>query len=121
MTILVIGIEAAICTAVLELDSAVGETINIGSNYEISISRTVQLIAEILEREIEVETDDSRLRPDDSEVDRLLADNTKAKRLLGWEPLYSGMEGLKRGLAETVAWFRNQDNLRAYSTDVYNI
>ena len=107
--------------AVLELDSAVGETINIGSNYEISISRTVQLIAEILEREIEVETDDSRLRPDDSEVDRLLADNTKAKRLLGWEPLYSGMEGLKRGLAETVAWFRNQDNLRAYRTDVYNI
>jgi len=107
--------------AVIESNSAVGETINIGSNYEISISRTVQLIAEILEREIEVETDDSRLRPDDSEVDRLWADITKAKRLLGWEPLYSGMEGLKRGLAETVSWFRNPDNLRTYKTDVYNI
>lgn len=105
----------------IESDSSVGQIINLGSNFEISIGHTVRLIAEIMEREIEIETEDVRLRPDESEVARLWADNTKAKRLLGWEPLYSGVEGLKRGLAETVSWFRNPDNLRAYKTDVYNI
>jgi len=61
------------------------------------------------------------MRPAKSEVERLWADNSKAKRLLNWEPLYGGREGLKRGLKDTVAWFTQQENLRLYKTGIYNI
>jgi dTDP-glucose 4,6-dehydratase len=95
--------------------------INIGSNYEISIGETVQLIAEVMGVEIEIETDGQRLRPEKSEVERLWADNTKAKKLLGWEPVYGGRDGFKRGIQETVEWFSNQEHLKNYKADVYNI
>ena len=107
--------------AVAESDKSVGEVINIGSNFEISIGDTVQLIAEVMGVEIEIETDQVRLRPEKSEVDRLWADNSKAKILTEWEPAYAGREGFKRGLAETVAWLTNPENLRNYKTDIYNI
>lgn len=107
--------------AELESDRGIGEVINIGSNYEISIGDTVQLIAEVMGVEVEIETEDARLRPDNSEVERLWAENAKAKELIGWEPLFAGKDGLKRGLAETVAWFREPNNLRGYKSDVYNI
>lgn len=107
--------------AVAEAESSVGEVINIGSNYEISIGETVKLIAEVMGTDIEVCTDDNRLRPEKSEVERLWADNSKAKRLLGWEPAYGGKDGLKRGLADTVAWFTNPVNLANYKADIYNI
>jgi NAD dependent epimerase/dehydratase len=104
-----------------EADSAVGEFINIGSNYEISIGETVELIAEVMDADITIVTDQERMRPAKSEVERLWADNSKAKRLLNWEPLYGGREGLKRGLKDTVAWFTQQENLRLYKTGIYNI
>lgn len=107
--------------AVAESDKAVGEVINIGSNFEISIGDTVRLIAEAMGVEIEIETDEARLRPEKSEVDRLWADNAKAKILAGWEPQYGGREGFKRGLAETAAWFADPENLRGYKADIYNI
>ncbi|MDC0831683.1 NAD-dependent 4,6-dehydratase LegB [Geitlerinema sp. CS-897] len=107
--------------AIAESDKSVGEVINIGSNFEISIGDTVQLIAEAMNVEIEIETDEVRLRPEKSEVNRLWADNTKARQLLGWEPIYGGREGFKRGLEETAAWFSNEDNLRQYKSDIYNI
>lgn len=107
--------------AIAESDRSIGEVINIGSNYEISIGDTVQLIAEVMGAEIEIETDPYRLRPEKSEVQRLWADNTKAKNLLGWEPVYSGRDGLKRGLEDTAAWFTNPDNLKHYKADLYNI
>ena len=107
--------------AVAESDKSLGEVINIGSNYEISIEDTAQLIAEVMDVEIEIETDLIRLRPGKSEVERLWADNTKARNLLGWKPDYAGLEGLKRGLAETVAWFTNPENLRLYKAGSYNI
>lgn len=107
--------------AVAESDKSVGEVINIGSNFEISIGDTVQLIAEVMGVEIEIETEQERLRPEKSEVDRLWADNNKAKDLTGWEPVYGGREGFKRGLAETVAWFTNPENLRSYKADIYNV
>ncbi|MFM1651277.1 NAD-dependent 4,6-dehydratase LegB [Brevibacillus sp. B_LB10_24] len=107
--------------AVAESDASLGEVINIGSNYEISVGETVQLIADVMGKEIEIETDVQRLRPEKSEVERLWADNTKAKTLLNWEPVFSGREGLKRGLQETVEWFSNPENLRKYKSDVYNI
>jgi NAD dependent epimerase/dehydratase len=107
--------------AVAESDKSVGEVINVGSNFEISIGDTVQLIAEVMGVEIEIETDQVRLRPEKSEVDRLWADNRKAKSLTGWVPAYSGREGFKRGLAETVAWFTKPENLRNYKADIYNV
>jgi dTDP-glucose 4,6-dehydratase len=107
--------------AVAEADSSVGEVINIGSNYEISIGETVNLIADVMGAEIEVHTDDSRLRPEKSEVERLWADNSKAKKLIGWEPLFGGRDGLKRGLEDTVTWFTNPANLANYKADIYNI
>ena len=99
----------------------VGEVINIGSNYEISIGDTVNLIAETMKIDLEIDTDQQRLRPQNSEIERLWADNTKAKQLLGWEPLYGGKEGFKRGLTETIDWFTNPDHLKKYKSNIYNI
>jgi dTDP-glucose 4,6-dehydratase len=107
--------------AAAESDRSVGEVINIGSNYEISIGETAKLIAEVMNVDIEIATDEIRIRPEKSEVERLWADNTKAKRLLGWEPEYAGREGLKRGLIKTVKWFTDPENLKKYKTDIYNI
>lgn len=107
--------------AVAESDKCVGEVINIGSNFEISIGDTVTLIAEAMGTDIEIETEQARLRPEKSEVDRLWADNSKAKSLTGWEPAYGGREGFKRGLAETVAWFADPENLKTYKAHLYNI
>lgn len=104
-----------------ESDSSIGEVINIGSNYEISVGDTAQLIAEIMGAEIEIETEQVRLRPSGSEVGRLWADNSKAKSLINWEPGYGGREGLRRGLAETVEWFTNPANLSIYKANIYNV
>lgn len=105
----------------LESDDAVGEVINIGSNFEISIGDTARLIAEVMGAAIEIETEEERLRPEKSEVNRLWADNSKAKKLLGWEPQYGGRAGFKRGIRETAEWFTNPENLKRYKADIYNI
>lgn len=105
----------------LRSDAGVGEVINFGSNYEISIGDTASLIAEVMGAEIEIQTDETRLRPANSEVERLWADNAKARRMLGWQPAYSGRDGFKRGLAETVEWFSEPCNLAGYKADRYNI
>ncbi len=107
--------------SIAENDSSIGQVINIGSNYEISIGDTVKLIADVMGVNIEIETDDLRLRPEKSEVERLWASNTKAKDLLGWEPKYAEIEGFRRGIQETVEWFTNKENLKAYKADIYNI
>ncbi|MBW2610410.1 MAG: SDR family oxidoreductase [Deltaproteobacteria bacterium] len=106
--------------AVAESETSVGEVINLGSNFEISIGETATIIAEVMGARTEIETDPVRLRPDKSEVERLLADNSKAKKLAGWVPIYAGKEGLKRGLIETVEWFTNPENLKNYKADLYN-
>ncbi len=105
----------------LESDRGVGEVVNFGSNFEVSIGDTAALIASIMGENIEVLTDDVRIRPQASEVERLWADNSKAKALFGWSPAYAGREGLKRGLSETIDWFKNPVNLAAYKADRYNI
>lgn len=107
--------------AAAEAEQGVGEVVNIGSNYEISIGDTVRLIAEAMGADVEIETEEIRLRPEKSEVERLWADNAKARALFGWEPRYGGREGLKRGLAETAAWFADPANLRHYKTDLYAV
>ncbi|OZI12704.1 NAD-dependent dehydratase [Bacillaceae bacterium SAS-127] len=107
--------------SVMNSKKSIGEVINIGSNYEISIGETAQFIAEVMGVSLEIETDDQRLRPKKSEVERLWAENKKAKELLGWEPSYGDKEGFKRGLKETAEWFSNSENLKQYKADVYNI
>lgn len=100
---------------------SVGEVINLGSNYEISIGDTARAIAETMHAEIEIVSDDQRLRPEKSEVERLWAANDKARRLLNWSPQYSGIDGFRRGLKETVDWFTDPSNLASYRSDVYNL
>lgn len=107
--------------AVAEADGALGETINIGSNFEISIGETAALIAERMGREIRIVSDDQRMRPDASEVERLWAANAKAAKITGWTPDYAGRDGLARGLDETIAWFSDPINLAGYKAGSYNI
>lgn len=104
-----------------EADSVLGEVVNIGSNYEISIGDTAQVIADALGVTVEIQTDQNRLRPDGSEVDRLWASNAKASQLLDWAPQYGGLDGFRAGIAETVEWFKNPENLRFYKPDLYAI
>lgn len=107
--------------AAVESSAGLGEVINFGSNFEISIGNTARLIAEIMNCEIDIVTDNVRLRPENSEVERLWADNQKARRLLGWQPTYGGYDGFKHGLGETVEWFINPANLAGYKSNRYNI
>lgn len=107
--------------AALASDRAIGEVINIGSNFEISIGETARTIAEVMGVELDILTDDQRLRPENSEVERLWAANDKARELLGWTPGYGGLDGFRRGLAETVAWFTEAQNLAAYKAEIYNL
>jgi NAD dependent epimerase/dehydratase len=107
--------------AALNSEHGLGEVVNFGSNFEISISETAQLIAEIMQVEIEIITEEVRLRPENSEVERLWADNTKAKQIFGWEPTYGGRDGFKRGLAETAEWFSQEKNKHGYKADSYNL
>jgi len=107
--------------AAAESDSVIGQVINLGSNHEISIGDLVGLIGDLMNAPIEIETEQSRIRPEKSEVERLCADNSKARRLLNWEPHYGGRDGLRKGLVETIAWFSDERNLKAYKPQMYNI
>jgi NAD dependent epimerase/dehydratase len=107
--------------AIAEADRSVGEVINLGSNYEISIQQTAELIAGLMGKELSVATEEIRLRPGKSEVERLWAANQKARELLGWEPQFSGPAGFKRGLEITIDWFLNPENLSIYKTERYDI
>ncbi len=100
-------------------DATVGRIVNVGSGFEISIGETAQMVADIIGTPINIENDERRLRPPDSEVERLLADISLARELMGWRPAYGGREGFRRGLAETIEWFRNPDNLSRYKADHY--
>lgn len=107
--------------AVAECDAAIGRVVNIGSNFEVSVGDTARLIAELMGREVEFTSDEQRMRPAGSEVERLWADNTLARELTGWTPEYAGVDGLKRGLRETIEWFGVPANLHRYKAGLYNI
>jgi dTDP-glucose 4,6-dehydratase len=107
--------------AALNSTNGLGQVVNLGSSFEISIGDTVSMIAENMNAIVEVTSSVERLRPEKSEVERLWADNTKAYELFGWQPTYSGRDGFSRGLTETIAWFKQPENLRLYKSDIYNL
>jgi len=101
--------------------SGIGEVINLGSNFEISIQDIASLIGEIMNQEIKVIESDERIRPENSEGNRLWADNSKAKELLSWKPEYASLNGLKKGLEDTINWFKKPNNLNLYKSEIYNV
>ncbi len=103
--------------ALAENAATIGKTINIGSNYEISVADTLDLIRELMDSKVEFITDDQRLRPKDSEVQRLWCDNRLITELTGFQPQVD----LREGLQKTIDWFTNPANLARYKTDIYNV
>ena len=103
--------------ALAESDNTIGETVNIGSNFEISVGDTLNIIRELMNSDVEFLTDEKRIRPKNSEVFRLWCDNTKIKKLTGFKPKYSIRDGLKL----TIDWFAKSDNLSQYKTNIYNV
>lgn len=98
-------------------DDAVGRDVNIGSGKEISIDQLVNLIIELINPKAKIISEEQRKRPDKSEVERLLCDNSLIKSLTGWGPEIH----LQKGLLRTIEWFKDSGNLKRYKSDIYNI
>lgn len=98
-------------------ETTVGQTVNIGSNFEISIGDTLKTIARLMDAEVNVVQDPQRIRPAGSEVQRLWCDNKKIHDLTGFEPEFN----IEQGLSETIKWFTDRDNLKHYKTNIYNV
>jgi NAD dependent epimerase/dehydratase len=103
--------------ALAECDQAIGEVVNIGSNYEISIGEIFRLIKKIMKSDVNYIMDKARIRPANSEVHRLWCDNTKINRLTGFLPQI----GIEEGLSKTIDWMCRPDNLIKYKPGIYNV
>ena len=103
--------------AVAGLDTGFGDVFHIGSNQEISISDLFDLIAELSNRPVRIVSDAARVRPEHSEVMRLLCDNSKLANAAGFRPQVT----LREGLSRTIEWFRNPQNLSRYKETIYNV
>jgi NAD dependent epimerase/dehydratase len=103
--------------ALAQCDAAIGQAVNIGSNFEMSIGDTAALIAEIIGERIDITCDEARVRPQTSEVERLWCDNSRLAGLTGFRPQI----GLREGLQRTIEWFRQPANLARYKADSYNV
>ena len=100
-----------------ECKVAVGEVVNIGSNSEISVGDIFSLICRITDRDVKLEIDKQRIRPEKSEVFRLFCDNKKINMLTGYTP----QTNLEEGLTKTIDWFSIPENLAKYKTGIYNL
>lgn len=109
---------SAFCS-IANCDEALGKVINAASSFEISIGETANMIGEVMNLDLEILTDEERLRPMGSEVNRLFGDNTLLRKLTSWTPKYAGIEGFRRGITETVAWFSNKNNIERYRPGKY--
>lgn len=103
--------------ALAESEESIGKTVNIGSNYEISIGDTLSLIKEIMESDVTFIRDESRMRPKNSEVQRLWCDNSLIRQITGFKPETS----IRDGLILTIDWFTDPENLKRYKTGIYNV
>jgi NAD dependent epimerase/dehydratase len=99
----------------------IGETINIGNNFEISIREILNILKEDYNFKFRIKIDKKRIRPKKSEVFRLYASNKKAKKLLGWKPKFQGNNGFNKGLKETIRWLTDKNNLSLYKSELYNL
>lgn len=108
------------CRGFLELakcEGAVGQTVNIGSNFEISVGDTLNLIKELMGSDVRFITDEQRIRPEKSEVFRLWCDNSLIEQLTGFKPEF----GIREGMQATIDWFTQPANLAKYKSDIYNV
>ncbi len=108
-------------TAALRSDNSIGEVINLGAGFEVSIGETFAAIAEVMGSDAVATEDPQRLRPENSEVERLYSDNSKARELLDWSPEFAGLDGFRDGLRRTAEWFVDPVNLSRYRTDAYTV
>tara|TARA_B100001248_G_scaffold260185_2_gene247746 strand:- start:101 stop:1105 length:1005 start_codon:yes stop_codon:yes gene_type:complete len=112
------------CSAYLAIErssATIGKVINVASNFEISIGKTAKLIAEVMSKDVEIKTEIERIRPKNSEVNRLFGDNSLIKSITDWDPKYKGLEGFKKGLRVTIEWFCDPYNLSRYNPNKYAI
>jgi len=103
--------------ALAKCDAAIGQTVNIGSGREITVGALAEQIISASRKKARIVTDSQRKRPAKSEVERLLCDNTLIHKLTGWAPKVS----LEKGLLNTIAWFKDAENMKKYKSDIYNV
>lgn len=103
--------------ALANCDAAIGQAVNIGSNFEISVKATLELIRKLMHSDVEFVTDESRIRPGNSEVFRLWCDNSKIYEMTGFKPEFN----IEQGLQATIDWFLQPENLAKYKADIYNV
>jgi len=103
--------------ALAEEDKTIGEIVNIGSNFEISIAETLNIIKELMQSDVEFVTDKQRIRPEKSEVFRLVCDNTKIEKLTG----FKSQTNIREGLQKTIEWITEPNHLKAYKSEIYNV
>lgn len=103
--------------ALANCPEAIGKTVNIGSNYEISVKDTLELIRKIMKSDVEFVLDEQRIRPENSEVHRLWCDNSLINKLTGFKPEHT----IEQGLEKTIQWFTNPENLKRYKAGIYNV
>lgn len=103
--------------ALAKCDASIGQEINIATQQEISIGQLAQEMIDQINPKATIITDDQRLRPENSEVERLLGSNEKIKSLTSWRPEYD----LAKGIQETVEWFKQPNNLSKYKAEIYNL
>ena len=99
----------------------IGEVINLGTGLSLSMRKTLEIIQLKLGKKLNVEIEKKRLRPKKSEVTQLVSSNIKAKKILGWKPKFSNLNGFKRGLENTITWFKNPENIKYYKSNMYNV
>lgn len=103
--------------AIANASNTIGEEINIATQEEIPVGELAELLKQMINPAASIISDDVRIRPEKSEVERLLGSNQKIKMLTGWQPAHT----LEQGLEQTIEWFSNQQNLQKYKADIYNI
>ncbi len=103
--------------AIMENNNTIGETINIGSNFEITIGDTLEIIKKIMSSDVHFISESQRIRPEKSEVFRLWCDNSKIKKITSFEPKFSIEDGLKL----TIDWLTKSENLGKYKSNIYNV
>lgn len=102
---------------IAESGKTIGEEINIANQNEISVGDLAHRLTDMINPEARIITDEIRLRPEKSEVERLLGSNHKIKTLTNWKPKYTTDEGLRI----TIDWFKDKNNLKQYKADIYNL